>query len=154
METIVVTVVILVVLSVIVVSMFICADIVYKDSTGKNDKPSYILEFEQELAKADIKLGNSMTELREEVSQVVAKELPKVVANGKNYMYLALETNPDDNYREYSVVKVIEAQYNLIKRHRWDEEWLGNTIFSKEIGLYASIVFCSDNYNGVLLDIR
>lgn len=125
-----------------------------KKVIGKEDKPSYISEFEQELAKADIELDNSMRELRDDISRVVARELPKVVANGKNNMYLALETNPDDNYREYSVVKVTEAQYNLIKRHRREEEWLGNTLFSKELGLYASIVFCSDNYNGVMLDIR
>lgn len=120
----------------------------------KDDRPSYILDMENELMQVDIALGNSMKALRDDISRVVAKELPKVVATGKNNMYLALETNPDENYREYSVVKVTEAQYNLIKQHKGDEVWLRNNLFSKELGLYASIVFCSDNYNGVILAIR
>lgn len=120
----------------------------------KDDRPSYILDMENELMQVDIALGNSMKALRDNISRVVARELPKVVATGKNNMYLALETNPDENYREYSVVKVTEAQYNLIKQHKGDEVWLRNNLFSKELGLYASIVFCSDNYNGVILAIR
>lgn len=125
-----------------------------KKVIDKDDRPSYILDMENELMQVDIALGNSMKALRDDISRVVAKELPKVVATGKNNMYLALETNPDENYREYSVVKVTEAQYNLIKQHKGDEVWLRNNLFSKELGLYASIVFCSDNYNGVILAIK
>ncbi len=141
----------------IVVTYFILSWIdnkTMKKVIDKDDRPSYILDMENELMQVDIALGNSMKALRDDISRVVARELPKVVATGKNNMYLALETNPDENYREYSVVKVTEAQYNLIKQHKGDEEWLGNTLFSKELGLYANIVFCSDNYNGVILDIR
>ena len=125
-----------------------------KNVIDKDDRPSYILDMENELMQVDIALGNSMKALRDDISRVVARELPKVVATGKNNMYLALETNPDENYREYSVVKVTEAQYNLIKQHKGDEVWLRNNLFSKELGLYASIVFCSDNYNGVILASR
>lgn len=141
----------------IVVTYFILSWIdnkTMKKVIDKYDRPSYILDMENELMQVDIALGNSMKALRDDISRVVAKELPKVVATGKNNMYLALETNPDENYREYSVVKVTEAQYNLIKQHKGDEVWLRNNLFSKELGLYASIVFCSDNYNGVILAIR
>lgn len=141
----------------IVVTYFILSWIdnkTMKKVIDKDDRPSYILDMENELMQVDIALGNSMKALRDDISRVVARELPKVVANGKNNMYLALETNPDENYREYSVVKVTEAQYNLIKQHKGDEVWLRNNLFSKELGLYASIVFCSDNYNGVILAIR
>lgn len=141
----------------IVVTYFILSWIdnkTMKKVIDKDDRPSYILDMENELMQVDIALGNSMKALRDDISRVVAKELPKVVATGKNNMYLALETNPDENYREYSVVKVTEAQYNLIKQHKGDEVWLRNNLFSKELGLYASIVFCSDNYNGVILAIR
>lgn len=141
----------------IVVTYFILSWIdnkTMKKVIDKDDRPSYILDMENELMQVDIALGNSMKALRDDISRVVARELPKVVATGKNNMYLALETNPDDNYREYSVVKVTEAQYNLIKQHKGDEVWLRNNLFSKELGLYASIVFCSDNYNGVILAIR
>lgn len=141
----------------IVVTYFILSWIdnkTMKKVIDKDDRPSYILDMENELMQVDIALGNSMKALRDDISRVVARELPKVVATGKNNMYLALETNPDENYREYSVVKVTEAQYNLIKQHKGDEVWLRNNLFSKELGLYASIVFCSDNYNGVILAIR
>lgn len=141
----------------IVVTYFILSWIdnkTMKKVIDKDDRPSYILDMENELMQVDIALGNSMKALRDDISRVVARELPKVVANGKNNMYLALETNPDENYREYSVVKVTEAQYNLIKQHKGDEVWLRNNLFSKELGLYASIVFCSDNYNGVILAIK
>lgn len=141
----------------IVVTYFILSWIdnkTMKNVIDKDDRPSYILDMENELMQVDIALGNSMKALRDDISRVVARELPKVVATGKNNMYLALETNPDENYREYSVVKVTEAQYNLIKQHKGDEVWLRNNLFSKELGLYASIVFCSDNYNGVILAIR
>lgn len=141
----------------IVVTYFILSWIdnkTMKKVIDKDDRPSYILDMENELMQVDIALGNSMKALRDDISRVVAKELPKVVATGKNNMYLALETNPDENYREYSVVKVTEAQYNLIKQHKGDEVWLRNNLFSKELGLYASIVFCSDNYNGVILAIK
>lgn len=141
----------------IVVTYFILSWIdnkTMKKVIDKDDRPSYILDMENELMQVNIALGNSMKALRDDISRVVARELPKVVANGKNNMYLALETNPDENYREYSVVKVTEAQYNLIKQHKGDEVWLRNNLFSKELGLYASIVFCSDNYSGVILAIR
>lgn len=141
----------------IVVTYFILSWIdnkTMKKVIDKDDRPSYILDMENELMQVNIALGNSMKALRDDISRVVARELPKVVATGKNNMYLALETNPDENYREYSVVKVTEAQYNLIKQHKGDEVWLRNNLFSKELGLYASIVFCSDNYNGVILAIR
>lgn len=141
----------------IVVTYFILSWIdnkTMKKVIDKDDRPSYILDMENELMQVDIALVNSMKALRDDISRVVARELPKVVATGKNNMYLALETNPDENYREYSVVKVTEAQYNLIKQHKGDEVWLRNNLFSKELGLYASIVFCSDNYNGVILAIR
>lgn len=152
METIIVALVVT-----IVVTYFILSWIdnkTMKKVIDKDDRPSYILDMENELMQVDIALGNSMKALRDDISRVVARELPKVVATGKNNMYLALETNPDENYREYSVVKVTEAQYNLIKQHKGDEVWLRNNLFSKELGLYASIVFCSDNYNGVILAIR
>ena len=129
-----------------------------KRAIGKDDRPSYISDMENKLMQADIKLGNSMKELSEEVSMLVAKELPKVVANGENTLEVYLLYKYKGGYIGYPSVQITEAQYNLIRRHKSDTKWVDSQLLAGRLSQYVMVYYVGVDYSwddnqGIMLDI-
>ena len=124
----------------------------------KKDTPSYISDMEHELAKADIELEASMKELRTELSQVIAKELPKVVASGDDMLQVYLLYKYRGGYIDEPRVQITEAQYNLVRRHKNDTKWVDERLLEPRVARYAMTYYVGEDYSwddnqGIMLHI-
>lgn len=129
-----------------------------KKVIGKEDKPKYILDMENELMQVDIALGNSMKALRDDISRVVARELPKVVATGKNNLNVYLLYKHKYGNLEAPSVRITEAQYNLIERHKSDTKWVDSQLLAGSLYQYVMVYYVSVDYRwntneGIMLNI-
>lgn len=129
-----------------------------KKVIGKEDKPKYILDMENELMQVDIALGNSMKALRDDISRVVARELPKVVATGKNNLNVYLLYKHKYGNLEAPSVRITEAQYNLIERHKSDTKWVDSQLLAGSLSQYVMVYYVSVDYRwntneGIMLNI-
>lgn len=118
-----------------------------KRAIGKDDRPSYISDMENELDKANIELDNSMLELKDKLSKKVARELPKVVANGNNTMTIYLLASYGGSYISEPVVSISKAQYNLIKRHNRDTKWINSNLIADRLAKYARVYYVGVDYS-------
>ena len=130
----------------------------YKLVNRNKAKPSYISDMESELAKADIELDNSMKELRDEVSQVIAKELPKVVASGDDMLHIYLLYKYKGGYIAEPSVHITETQYKLVRRHKNDTKWVDERLLEPRVAMYAMTYYVGVDYSwddnqGIMLHI-
>ena len=130
----------------------------YKLVKPKKETPSYISDMERELAKADIELDNSMKELRDELSQVIAKELPKVVASGDDMLHVYLLYKYKGGYIAEPSVQITEPQYKLVRRHRNDTKWVDSQLLEPRVAMYAMTYYVGVDYSwddnqGIMLHI-
>ena len=145
------------VLIVIIVSMFIGGNVAYKGAIAE-DKPSYISDMEYELDKANAELDKSMRELKDKLSKELAKEIPKVVANGNDTLLVYLLYEDMGGYIGYPSVRITEEQYDLIRRHKNDTKWVDSQLLDDRLARYAMTYYvgvdysCDDN-RGIMLDI-
>lgn len=119
----------------------------YKLVKPKKETPSYISDMENELAKADIELDNSMRELKEEVSQVIAKELPKVVASGDDMLHVYLLYKYKGGYMDEPSVRITEPQYKLVRRHKNDTNWVDMWLLEPRLAKYAMTYYVGVDYS-------
>lgn len=130
----------------------------YKLVKPKKETPSYISDMERELAKADIELDNSMKELRDELSQVIARELPKVVASGDDMLHVYLLYKYKGGYIDEPSVQITEPQYKLVRRHRNDTKWVDKQLIEPRVAMYAMTYYVGVDYSwddnqGIMLHI-
>lgn len=118
-----------------------------KRAIGKGDRPSYISDMENELAKANTELDNSMRELKEKLSQELAKEIPKVVANGNDTILVYLLYKHRGVYIIKPSVQITEAQYNLIRRHKGDTKWVDKWLLEPRVARYAMTYYVGVEYS-------
>ena len=128
-----------------------------KRAIGK-DKADYISDMENELTQVDIELNNAMNGLSEEVSRLIAKELPKVVANGNDELFVYLLYKYGGDYIDYPSVQITEAQYNLISRHKIDTKWVDSQLLAGRLSQYVMVYYVGvdyswDNNKGITLHI-
>lgn len=129
-----------------------------KRAIGKDDRPSYISDMENKLTQANTELDNSMRELKEKLSQELAKEIPKVVANGNDTIIVYLLYKHRGVYTIKPSVQITEAQYNLIKRHKGDTKWVDSQLLEPRVARYAMTYYVGvdyswDNNKGITLHI-
>lgn len=154
MET---TIVILGVLIIIIVSFFVGGNVAYKGAIAE-DKPKYISDMEHELVQANTELDKSMRELRDELSQTLAKELPKVVASGDDSILVYLLYKYRGGYIDEPSVRITGAQYNLIRRHKRDTKWVDKWLLEPRVARYAMTYYVGvenswDDNQGITLHI-
>ena len=130
-----------------------------KRAIGKDDSPSYISDMENKLDKANIELNNAMKGLSEEVSKVIAREIPKVVANGNDELFIYLLYKYRGDYIGYPSVQITEAQYNLISRHKGDTKWVDSQLLAGGLSQYVMVYYVWVDYSwdsnkGITLNIR
>ena len=150
--------IVLIAVGVAIVAFFIGANVAYKETRGKQDTPSYISDMESELAKADIELDNSRKVLRDELSHVIAKELPKVVANGEDSLHVYLLYKYRGGYIAEPSVQITETQYKLVRRHRNDTKWVDSQLLEPMVAMYAMVDYVGVDYSwddnqGIMLHI-
>lgn len=146
----------------IVVTCFIhiwVDNLAMKRAIGKGDSPSYISDMENKLDKANTELDKSMRELKEKLSQELARELPKVVANGNDELFIYLLYKYRGDYIGYPSVQITEAQYNLISRHKGDTKWVDSQLLAGGLSQYVMVYYVGvdyswDNNKGITLNIR
>lgn len=119
----------------------------YKLINRKKDTPSYISDMEDELAKADIELDNSMKELRDEVSQVIARELPRVVASGDDMLSVYLLYKYRGGYIDEPRVRITEPQYKLVRQHKNDTKWVDMWLLEPRLAKYAMTYYVGVDYS-------
>lgn len=129
-----------------------------KRAIGKDDSPKYISDMENKLAKADIELDNSRKVLRDELSQVIARELPKVVASGDDMLHVYLLYKYRGGYIDEPSVKITEPQYKLVRRHRNDTKWVDKQLIEPRVAMYAMTYYVGVDYSwddnqGIMLHI-
>ena len=130
----------------------------YKLVNHNKDTPSYISDMEHELAKADIEIDNSRKVLRDELSHVIAKELPKVVANGEDSLHVYLLYKYRGGYIAEPSVQITETQYKLVRRHRNDTKWVDSQLLEPMVAMYAMVDYVGVDYSwddnqGIMLHI-
>lgn len=118
-----------------------------KRVSGKGDRPSYISDMENKLDKANTELDNSMKALREELSKELAKEIPKVVANGNDTIFIYLLYKHRGVYTIKPSVQITEAQYNLIRRHKGDTKWVDKWLLEPRVARYAMTYYVGVEYS-------
>ena len=118
-----------------------------KRAIGKGDSPSYISDMENKLDKANTELDNSMKALREELSKELAKEIPKVVANGNDTILVYLLYKYRGGYIIKPSVQITEAQYNLIRRHKSDTKWVDSQLLEPMVARYAMTYYVGVDYS-------
>ena len=81
------------------------------------------------------------------VSRLIAKELPKVVANGNDELFVYLLYKYGGDYIDYPSVQITEAQYNLIKRHKGDTKWVDSQLLEPRVARYAMTYYVGVEYS-------
>jgi hypothetical protein len=118
-----------------------------KRAIGKDDRSSYISDMENKLDKANTELDKSMRELKEKLSQELAKEIPKVVANGNDTILVYLLYKRRGAYTIKPSVQITEAQYNLIRRHKDDTKWVDSQLLEPRVARYAMTYYVGVDYS-------
>ncbi len=112
----------------------------YKVVKDKAETPSYISDMEHELSVARLDHENSIEVLRTELSQVIAREIPKTVKAGNSYFDLELYVNKP----KYSCAKIgmviTPSQLAVLKRYQYNPEWAKKTLIDPKVAKYISDV--------------
>lgn len=113
----------------------------HKVVKDKAETPSYISDMEHELSVAMLDQDNSIEVLREELSRVIAKELPKAIKAGKDYFRLELDL-AETEYSSVEVSLIITpSQLNLLKLYDMNNEWAKKTLIDPKVAKYISDVW-------------
>ena len=112
----------------------------YKVVKDKAETPSYISDMEHELSVARLDHENSIEVLREELSRVIAKELPKAIKAGKDYIgiWLNLE-EPEYNSDEVNLI-ITPSQLAVLNLYDMNNDWAKKTLIDPKIAKYISNV--------------
>lgn len=112
----------------------------YKVVKDKAETPSYISDMEHELSVARLDQENSIEVLREELSRVIAKEIPKAIKAGKDYIALELDL-AETEYSSVEVSLIITpSQMSLLRLYSMDNEWAKKTLIEPKVAKYISDV--------------
>ena len=131
-----------------------------KKVKAEKEQPSYISDLAHNIVTAEVELDKRMLELKDELSEKVAKELPRTIITGKDTLTIYLLSSFGGKYIAYPVVKISDTQYNLIKVHSNNKKWLAKKLLNKELGTYVKAVDAKVDYgwegvnNGIKLYIR
>ena len=131
-----------------------------KRAMEEKEQPKYISDLERNILNAEVELDTRMGKLRDELSKVVAKELPKAIVGGKDTLTVYLLSSYGGKYIPNTVVKISDTQYNLISRHSKDTKWLSGKLLSKGLDTYVKTVDARVDYSwdsintGIKLYIR
>ena len=112
----------------------------YKVVKDKAETPSYISDMEHELSVARLDHENSIEVLREELSRVIAKELPKTVKAGNNYFDLALYVNKPKYSSDKIDMVITPNQLAVLKRYQYNTELTRKTLIDPKVAKYISDV--------------
>ena len=95
---------------------------------------------EHELSVARLDQDNSIEVLREELSKVVAREIPKAIKAGKDYFSLELDLAETD-YSSVEVSLIITpSQLNLLKLYSMHNDWAKKNLIDPKVAKYISNV--------------
>lgn len=112
----------------------------YKVVKDKAETPSYISDMEHELSVARLDQDNSIEVLREELSKVVAREIPKAIKAGKDYFSLELDL-AETEYSSVEVSLIITpSQLNLLKLYSMHNDWAKKNLIDPKVAKYISNV--------------
>ena len=112
----------------------------YKLVKPKKEIPSYISDMERELSTAREEQEVSIDSLRTEISRVVARELPKAIKAGKDYIGLELNlAGSEYSSGEVSLI-ITPSQLNLLKLYSRHNKWAKKNLIEPEVAKYISDV--------------
>lgn len=112
----------------------------YKVVKDKAETPSYISDMEHELSVARLDQDNSIEVLREELSRVIAKELPKAIKAGKDYFSLELDL-AETAYSSDEVNFIITpSQLAILNLYDMNNDWAKKNLIDPKLAKYISDV--------------
>ena len=131
---------VLVAIGVSIALFWILDNLGYKVVKEKADIPSYISDMEHEIGIAKLDQESSIEVLRADLSRMIAKEIPKAIKAGKDYIDLELNL---EEY-EYSSVEVSliipPSQLNLLKLYSRQNEWAKKNLIDPKVAKHISDV--------------
>lgn len=106
----------------------------------KEDTPSYISDMERELSTTREEQEISIEVLRTEISKVVAREIPRAIKAGKDYIDLELNlAEPKYSSVEVSLI-ITPSQLNLLKLYSMQNEWAKKNLIDPKVAKHISDV--------------
>lgn len=112
----------------------------YKVVKDKAETPSYISDMEHELSVARLDQDNSIEVLREELSRVIAKELPKAIRAGKDYFSLELDLVETEYSSDEVNFIITPSQLAILNLYDMNNDWAKKNLIDPKLAKYISDV--------------
>lgn len=112
----------------------------YKVVKDKAETPSYISDMEHELSVARLDQDNSIEVLREELSRVIAKELPKAIKAGKDYFSLELDLAETEYSSDEVNFIITPSQLAILNLYDMNNDWAKKNLIDPKLAKYISDV--------------
>lgn len=106
----------------------------------KQEKPSYISDMESELGVAKAEVDASIAKLRDELSQVIAKELPKAVKTGKHSLTIEMYASKPSFIIGEVGIQVTPNVLSVLQYHNRDNKWAKEKLIDPSLDTYIDIV--------------
>lgn len=112
----------------------------YKLIKPKKEKPSYISDMESELGVAKAEVDASIAKLRDEVSQVIARELPKAIKAGKSSINIELYASKPDYIAGEAGLQIPPNLLSVLQYHNRDHKWAKEKLIDPSLDTYIDVV--------------
>lgn len=112
----------------------------HKVVKDKAETSSYISDMEHELSVARLDQDNSIEVLREELSRVIAKELPKAIKAGKDYFRLELDLVETEYSSDEVNFIITPSQLAILNLYDMNNDWAKKNLIDPKLAKYISDV--------------
>ena len=112
----------------------------YKLVKPKKEIPSYISDMERELSTAREEQEVSIDNLRDEISKVIAREIPRAIKAGKGYIDLELNLSELDYSSAGVSLTITSSQLNLLKLYSMHNKWAKKNLIDPNVAKHISDV--------------
>lgn len=112
----------------------------YKLVNRNKDKPSYISDMENELGVARAEVDASIARLRDELGQVIARELPKAVKAGKSSINIELYASKPDYIAGEAGLQIPPNLLSVLQYHNRDNKWAKEKLIDPSLDRYIDAV--------------
>ena len=112
----------------------------YKLVNRNKAKPSYISDMENELGVARAEVDASIAKLRDELSQVIAKEIPKVVKVGNHNLTIEMYASKQEPIIGEVELQVTPSILSVLQYHTRDNKWAKENLIDPSLYRYIDVV--------------
>lgn len=129
--------------SLIALAVALCFIVILKWGANKLDEiaiPNYISDMENELGVAKAEVDASIARLRDELGQVIARELPKAVKAGKSSINIELYASKPDYIAGEAGLQIPPNLLSVLQYHNRDHKWAKEKLIDPSLDRYIDVV--------------